>query len=219
MQKLMALVMAGGKGGRLEMKIEKPLIKIGGTPIIKKVIDACLGSNYIEKVFVAVSKNTPATERYLISLSLPKVAAIQTPGFGYHDDMKAAIRAIGSSSRFIVVAADIPSLTAEVIDKIALCFIESGKPALAVFAPKDLFESAGLKPTFAINVGGEDCVPCGINAVDGSRIDVEGYLEEEEMVLRDQRVCTNINTRTDLKAYRHGLVKNNGKKNKNCAII
>ena len=201
MEKLMAIVMAGGKGGRLEMNIEKPLLKIGGSPFVKKVVDACLGSSYIREVFVAVSKNTPATESYLISLSLPRVRTIQTPGFGYHDDMKAAIRAVGNKNRFIVIAADIPSLTSEIIDEVALRFIESGKPALAVFAPKDLFESAGLKPTFVVKVMGEDCVPCGINALDGSKVDDEGYLEEEEMVLRDQRVCANINTLTDFKVY------------------
>jgi GTP:adenosylcobinamide-phosphate guanylyltransferase len=204
MGKIMGLIMAGGRGGRLKMHVEKPMLKVNGIPLIKRAVDACLESRCIQKVYVAVSQNTLETAGYLTSLAIPSVEVIQTPGVGYHDDMKTAIRAIGTDNRFIVMAADIPSLKAGTIDKIAMRFIESGKPALAVFAPKGLFERVGLKPTTIIKVDGEECVPCGINAIDGSYIDEEGYLDEVAMVIRDPDVCMNINTRTDLRAYRKG---------------
>ena len=39
-----ALIMAGGKGTRMGTRTEKPLIELGGDPMIKRVIDALSAS-------------------------------------------------------------------------------------------------------------------------------------------------------------------------------
>lgn len=200
MRRLFALVMAGGKGGRLKLKIEKPMLEIDGVPMVKRVIDACLGSPYVERIFVAVSDNTPVTRSYVESMGLPRVTLIRTQGDGYHEDMKAAIVKAGGGD-FLVLSADIPFLSADMIDHVASSYFRSGKQALSVVVPRELLEKTGLKPTSITEIGGKEFVPCAVNIVDGSKVG-EDYLEEETLVIEDPRVCANINTCNDLDTVR-----------------
>jgi adenosylcobinamide-phosphate guanylyltransferase len=195
--------MAGGKGKRLGLDIEKPMLEVAGIPMVKRVIDACLGSDHIDQIHVAVSGNTPATEKYVDSLGLARVSSIRTPGLNYHEDMKQAIRNLGSlgSRQFLVVSADLPFLEPRIIDEVAIRYLASQKPALVVLAPLVLFMKMGLKPSWVMKVADEECVPCGINVVDGSRIG-EAQLEEEVLVIRDPRACANVNSPMDLEALR-----------------
>ena len=50
-----ALIMAGGKGTRMECDTEKPLIELFGIPMIQHVIDALSKSNGISDIIVATS--------------------------------------------------------------------------------------------------------------------------------------------------------------------
>lgn len=204
MQKLEALIMAGGKGERLGLKIEKPMLRIAGIPMVRRVIGACLESIHVDRVHVAVSKNTPATERYVNSLGLARVSSVRTPGLGYHEDMKHAVGGIGSGI-FLVVSADLPFLDARIVDEVALSYFRSQKPALAVLAPKSLFETLGLRPSWVMEVEEEECVPCGINVVDGSRIGGE-QMDEEVMIMRDPRACANVNSPVDLDALKRQII-------------
>ena len=60
-----ALVMAGGKGTRMDLDCEKPLIEVNSKPMISYVIEALINSEYIDNILVAVSPNTPLTSKYL----------------------------------------------------------------------------------------------------------------------------------------------------------
>jgi adenosylcobinamide-phosphate guanylyltransferase len=200
MMKLTALIMAGGRGERLGLKVEKPMLDIGGAPMIRKVIDACRGSIYIDEVMVAVSEYTPMTREYAERIGFCRV--VDTPGNGYHEDMHYMISRFRKGS-YLVIAADLPALTNETIDKIAEYYLSCEKPALAVMAPLSLFSTYGLKPTFTMKVEGNDCVPCGINAIKGSMID-QDYIDEKMLVIDDPSVCININTLNDFEALLEG---------------
>ncbi|MEM3151180.1 MAG: NTP transferase domain-containing protein [Candidatus Bathyarchaeia archaeon] len=58
---LTALIMAGGKGSRMKIKCEKPIIKIMNKPMIKWVIEAVKESKVTSRIIVATSKNTQKT--------------------------------------------------------------------------------------------------------------------------------------------------------------
>jgi NDP-sugar pyrophosphorylase family protein len=63
----MAVIMAGGRGQRLRPltdKVPKPLLRVGGTPIIERII-ASLASAGIEDVFLAVNYKAEAFEERL----------------------------------------------------------------------------------------------------------------------------------------------------------
>ena len=56
-----ALVMAGGKGTRMWLREEKPLLKVGRKPMIQHVLMALKDAEKISEIIVAVSKYTPPT--------------------------------------------------------------------------------------------------------------------------------------------------------------
>ncbi len=197
---LRALVMAGGRGSRLGMDLEKPLLKVRGVPMIMRVLSALEASPRVGEIHVAVSGNTPRTRDRLLSAGY---RVIETSGSGYHEDMRHSIRTLGGSI-FLVVSADLPALTPGMVDEVAAAYARAGKPSLTVVAPVGLFLEMGIRPTCTMVVSGEEVAPAGINVIDGSRIGDE-YIDEAFLVMRDPRVCININTADDLEAAEGSL--------------
>ena len=56
-----ALVMAGGKGTRMKLPVEKPLISVCGRPSIEYVLAALKTAKKIDRIFVATTDFTPKT--------------------------------------------------------------------------------------------------------------------------------------------------------------
>ncbi|HID47486.1 MAG TPA: adenosylcobinamide-phosphate guanylyltransferase [Methanococcaceae archaeon] len=111
-----ALLMAGGRGTRLKVKMEKPLLPILKKPMIDYTIHSLLNSK-IENIYIAVSHYTKKTKRYLLEHYRDRrVKIIDTPGRGYINDINYSMRYF--SEPFIVVPCDIPTLTSKVIDNI-----------------------------------------------------------------------------------------------------
>lgn len=194
--RLTGLVMAGGRGCRMNLRSEKPLLAVGGVPMIARVVGALRGSPSISRTCVAVSPHTPETRRYLSSLG--GIVMVDTPGVNYHEDMKFAVKALGGG-HFLVVSADLPLLSPRTVETVVSAYVREGKPSLVAAAPLRLFSELGLAPTYVIEVGGQGLVPCGINVIDGRVID-EPYLEESVCVVDDPSVCINVNTPSDLEA-------------------
>ncbi len=63
--KVPALVMAGGKGSRMGLPTEKPLLPFLGKPLIDWVADAIAQATKISEFYVITSSNTPKTEAAL----------------------------------------------------------------------------------------------------------------------------------------------------------
>ena len=80
-----ALIMAGGRGARMECATEKPLIELFGIPMIQHVIDALSKSKGVSDIIVATSPNTPKTSLYL---QKHDIKIFQTPGNGYVEDLQ-----------------------------------------------------------------------------------------------------------------------------------
>ena len=57
--------MAGGKGKRMNINIEKPLFKFFDKYLIDHVLDNLKGSKYLDKIVIAVSPHTPETKKYI----------------------------------------------------------------------------------------------------------------------------------------------------------
>jgi len=200
--RIIGLVMAGGKGTRVQSCIEKPLLPVDGVPMIKRVINALNQSLSVYKIFVAVSPQSPKTKEFL--LNLDHVLIIQTPGLGYHEDLKYAIKKIGEAS-FLVVSADLPLLSSKIVERIIAEFLERKKPSLTVMAPLTSFLKYNVSPTFVIEKDGKKLVPCGINLIDGGMID-ESYIEESIFIINDPLPFINVNTQEDLIIV-HNLLK------------
>jgi len=187
-----ALVMAGGKGTRMKLETEKPLVSIGNKPIIEYVLQAIKDSREIDRIIVAVSKHTPHTKNKVEDLS---VEVLDTPGEDYVSDTQYAIKKLGLET-VLVISADLPFVTSEIINKVIKKYERCGKPALAVMVPEKIPKKLGLKTDCALK-GKKTLVPTGINIIDGKRID-EGELEQETFIIEREELGVNINTIQDL---------------------
>jgi adenosylcobinamide-phosphate guanylyltransferase len=189
-----ALVMAGGKGTRMMLSEEKPLLKIGGKTIIEHVLAALENAEKVDSIAVAVSDYTPETAKLMAKFP---VTVIKTPGKEYVSDMGYAIKKLQLRT-VLAIAADLLLITSEVIDDIVERYEQCGKPALAVVVPMKTKEKLGLGGEYTFEVENRLVVPAGINVIDGRRIDEE-ELDQEIYVVDRKEVAVNINTVQELK--------------------
>jgi adenosylcobinamide-phosphate guanylyltransferase len=189
-----ALVMAGGKGTRMELSEEKPLLQVGGKPVIEHVLKALKNAKKVSSIVVAVSDYTPKTAKLL-----PKypVSVIKTPGKEYVSDMGYAVRTL-SLQTVLAIGADLPLIKSEVIDDIVEHYQRCGKPALSVVVSMETKAKLGLGGKYGFELNGKHVVPAGINMIDGRRID-EKELDEEIYVSDRKEVAVNINTVQELR--------------------
>jgi len=189
-----ALLMAGGEGTRLKTEEEKPLLEVGGKPMIEHVLNALKEARKVEETIVTVSKHTPKTATFARKHSLK---ALQTPGKGFCLDARYAIKKLKLGT-VLTICADLPLITSEFVDKVITHYEQCKKPALTVMAPLETCKKFGLSTDYVFKFEGKNLVPIGVNVVDGKRID-EKELEEEILVVNDERVAINVNTLEDLR--------------------
>jgi adenosylcobinamide-phosphate guanylyltransferase len=189
-----ALVMAGGKGTRMALSEEKPLLRIGGKPVIEHVLAALKNAKKVNSIVVAVSDYTPKTAKLMLQFP---VSVIKTPGKDYVSDMRYAVKSLNLQS-VLAIGADLPLITGEVVDAIVESYERCSKPALSVVVPMETKETLGLGGEYAFEVDNTRVVPAGINMIDGRRIDEE-ELDEEIYLLNRKEVAVNINTVQELR--------------------
>jgi len=189
-----ALVMAGGKGTRMKLREEKPLLYVCGKPMIERVLDALKSAEKVDEVVVAVSKRTPKTAKMMEKFS---VKVLETPGKDYVSDVQYAVKKLELGT-VMTVSADLPLVTGKVIDEVIERYEQCGKSTLTVAVPAEKRERLGLKVDYFFEVGGRRLVPAGINVIDGKNID-EKELEEETFVIDREEIAVNVNTPEDLK--------------------
>ena len=188
-----ALVMAGGKGSRMGLSEEKPLLQVGGKPVIAHVLMALKNAKKVGSIVVTVSDYTPKTAKLISKFP---VSVVHTPGKEFVFDMGYAVRALKLQT-VLAIGADFPLITAEVIDGIVNYYEQCGKPALTVAVPMETKAKLGLSGNYGFELNGKRVVPAGINVIDGLRID-EAELEEKTCVLDRKEVAVNINTVEEL---------------------
>lgn len=191
--KVTAIVMAGGKGRRIESSEEKPMLKVGGKPVIEHVLTSLLAAKRVESIVVAVSENTPKTASY--AKKFP-VRVLVTPGEGYIQDMQYAIKKLGLKTVLAVVS-DLPFITSNIVDDVLKRYSACGKPALTVVVPIETKAKFGVGVEYAFDADGRSVVPTGLNVIDGRLID-GGWMEQEVYILDKDEVAVNVNRPDDL---------------------
>jgi adenosylcobinamide-phosphate guanylyltransferase len=207
-----ALVMAGGMGKRLG-KDEKPLTHLNGKPLIHYVLDALLGSNSIERIFIATSPRVRRTNDWLIDFKKnhDRIVIIHTEGVGFVHDMIGAVEQAGIIGSVFIMMADLPLVTSGLIDRIIKKYIEVNTPALSVHMKLDVFTKLGLRPDTVFHKNEDFIVPCGINILDAGMISEEQ--EDYNFILEEEELALNVNAPGDLEVCEKYL-ESKGKKNK-----
>ncbi|MBL7118452.1 NTP transferase domain-containing protein [Candidatus Bathyarchaeota archaeon] len=196
--RITALLMAGGRGTRMSHHLEKPLIPICGKAMVERVLNAIQGSTRVGKILVVVSPNTPATAKRIGSKR--GIHTIEAPGEGYIQDMRYVIRS-RKLKTVLVISADLPLITPEIIDLVLEEYTRCSKPALMVAVRRDFYRQQGFLSNYDYSEKYGLIIPAGINVLDGTRIN-EGELKEEVLVLDRTEIAANINSREDLERAR-----------------
>ncbi|MCL1971036.1 MAG: NTP transferase domain-containing protein [Candidatus Bathyarchaeota archaeon] len=198
-----ALVMAGGRGSRMNSLVEKPLVDVCGRPVISYVLDALRCASKVDNVYVAVTERTPCTTRFVEDLRLP---CVLTPGRDYVSDMGFAAQVLGLG-RFLAIAADLPLVTGEVVDSIVSRYECCGKPALTVAVPFETKLRLGMSIEYSFKMGSKDVVPTGVNVIDGSKRYGDEWLDQDIYLLDKAELAVNVNTPQELQIAKSLLSK------------
>jgi adenosylcobinamide-phosphate guanylyltransferase len=203
---VVALVMAGGKGTRMKLTQEKPLIKVCGKPVIEYVLSALKDAKKIDSTIVATTNCTPKTTKLMKQLG---VQVIETPGKDYVSDMGYAVQTL-KLGVFLAIAADLPLVRSEMIDAVVERYEHCGKPALTVAVPLETKTKLGMSIEYSFKMDDKDVVPVGINVIDGHKRYGDEWLDQDIYVLNQEELAVNINTVQELQLAERML--SNGKK-------
>lgn len=184
--------MAGGKGTRLKMG-EKPLVRLLGRPLIDYVVSA-LEDSSADRIFVAATENVPMTKRWAEERGL---LVVNTPGVGFVADMVSGVLAAEILGPVLIIMADLPLITADLIDEIMETYEGRPEPALSTHTPLSLHARLGRRPDSLFNYKGQLIVPSGVNVLDGKRIKEEQ--EDYHLIMERLELAVNVNTAEDLR--------------------
>jgi adenosylcobinamide-phosphate guanylyltransferase len=187
--------MAGGKGKRMGLPVEKPLLPFLGKPLIDWVVEAVQSAKKVSELYVVTSENTPETEKRCLSKGWK---VLRTDAKGYHDDLKQATLEADLLGPVLTIPADLPAVTGEFLDKVVGAFEVCGKDFLAVFVPIRTREDLKLSVSSTDEYKGVWYAVSGVNIVNGARIQEDGKIETSAIITEDIEVLLNINTLKDL---------------------
>jgi adenosylcobinamide-phosphate guanylyltransferase len=193
--KVPALIMAGGKGKRMGLPVEKPLLPFLGKPLIDWVVEAVISAAKVSEFYVVTSENTPETEKRCRSKGWK---FLRTEAKGYHDDLKQVVHDAGLAGAVLTIPADLPAVTGRFLDKVVSAFEACGKDFLAVFVPIKAREDLGLSVSSTDEYKSVWYAVAGVNIVNGAKMQEEGKIETTAIITEETEVLLNINTLKDL---------------------
>ena len=187
---MIGLVMAGGRGSRMEFTSPEKLLLEYEKPVIFHVIDSLNDSHCFSKVFAATSSNSPDTKFELERIG---VETLDTQGNGYVNDLNFLLQKMDGF--VFVVSGDLPLLDEKIIQKLVEFNSESVWTSFLV--SKKFLNSLSLESNLLLKCDGVECVHTGISIVNADKIKNLNSVNEDYVILDDKRIAFNLNTKED----------------------
>lgn len=212
---IIGIIMAGGKGKRMNILIEKPLINLIDKPLIEHVLDNMKCSQYVEKIAIAVSPHTKKTKEYLEEKLFNNIDKkidsgnksnfdiIDTPGNGYLEDLSFLLSHFENESKdnvLVFINSDLPFIFFGIIDNVIEKYLKCDKESISVSVPISLLDNLGIKPSYVF----DGLIPSGLNIL----ISENKTQNEEKVIIPKIELALNINTIDDVELANY-LFKNN----------
>ncbi len=186
---MIGLVMAGGRGTRMDAKEEKLLLQYK-KPVVIHVIDALKDSNCFSKIIAATSGNSPNTQNLLQDNG---IEIIKTKGDGYVSDLNMALSYLQEPT--LVVSGDMPLLDGEIIRDLVANYDHGVWQSFLV--TKKFLDHANIISEFSVNHDNNECYYTGISIVDPKKISFMNAVKETYRIIDDKRLALNLNTKHD----------------------
>ena len=192
---MIGLVMAGGRGSRMEFPAPEKLLLEYKKPIIFHVIDSLNNSHCFSKVFAATSPNSPDTKYELEQIG---IEILDTQGNGYVNDLNFLLQKMDGF--VFVVSGDLPLLDEEIIQIMTEKF-NSKNVWTSFLVSKKFLNSLGLQSELSVHSAeGIECTYSGISIINVNKLGLEigkKPVKEYHIVLDDKRIAFNLNTKED----------------------
>ena len=193
---MIGLVMAGGKGSRMEFPAPEKLLLEYEKPVIFHVIDSLNDSHCFSKVFAATSPNSPDTKN---ELEQRGIEILDTQGNGYVNDLNFLLQKMDGF--VFVVSGDLPLLDEEIIQIMTEKF-NSKNVWTSFLVSKKFLNSLGLESELLVHSAkGIKCTYSGISIINVNKLglgsDISKPVKEYHIVLDDKRIAFNLNTKRD----------------------
>jgi len=169
------------------------MVTIFGRKLIEYVALA-LEESSVENIYVATTENVPLTRAWALDWNL---SVVDTPGMGFVPDMISAVKGAMVTDPIMIIMADLPLITSELIDTIIEVYEDRPEPALSTHTPLDLHSRLGRRPDSLFNYRGQLIVPSGINVLDGGEIEREQ--EDYHLIMERIELAVNVNEAEDLR--------------------
>jgi adenosylcobinamide-phosphate guanylyltransferase len=187
---MIGIVMAGGKGSRMNLDGEKLLLKYK-KPVVLHVIDALVNSKCFSKIFAITSSNSPKTKKLLEENN---VDLFNTPGNGYVEDLNLVLKSLNDF--VLITSADLPFLDEDIVkDIVNQC--NSENVWTTILTTKKFMESLHLSSNYWLNFDNQQCCYTGISLVNAKNISTLENISEKFIIIDDKRVAFNLNTKQD----------------------
>lgn len=186
---MIGLVMAGGKGTRMDAEEEKLLLQYK-KPVIIHVVNALKDSNCFSKIMAATSDNSPDTQKLLQNNG---IEIIKTKGDGYVSDLNMALSNLDEPT--LVVSGDLPLLDGQIIKELVTSYDDSVWQIFLV--TKKFLDATNLTLEFSVNHNNIECYYTGLSIVDPKRISSMDTVKESYRIIDDKRLALNLNTKRD----------------------
>ncbi len=188
---MIGLVMAGGKGSRMDGTTEKLLLKHKKS-LVLHVIDALNDSQCFSKVIAVTSPNSPKTKELLQNSD---IQVVDTTGVGYVEDLNQVLSSI--DDYVFVTSGDLPFLDGDVIKKI----VANYNPQYlwtSILVTKKFLKSLHISTKYTTIVDGQHCIYTGISMINAKQIKTLNPIKETYQIFDDKRIAFNLNTKQDL---------------------
>ena len=187
---MIGLVMAGGKGSRMDTSDEKLLLKYIH-PTILHVVFALQNSKCFSKIIAATSPHSPKTKEMLQNAG---IEIFDTPGEGFVVDLNSFLKTVNED--VFIVPGDLPLLDEDIVSTIVK---EKHSENLwtSYLVTKDFLTTLGLKSEYTTSFRNKECCFTGISLVNANEINSLDSVEEIYHILNDKRIAFNMNTMED----------------------
>jgi adenosylcobinamide-phosphate guanylyltransferase len=180
--------MCGGRASRMQASSEKPLLKVGGVPMVERVVSALAGSGRFGRIVAAVSPNAPRTTEFLKSKG---IESVETAGEGYAQDLSRLLLKL-KPEKVVVVPADVPLLDPQAVNDIVDAAKSRQELAVSIVLEKGFVENIGVKASVVF----DKYCHSGITVFDTAGVAGE-TVQERYVVMNRKEIALNVNTKEE----------------------
>lgn len=187
---MIGIVMAGGRGSRMDLSDEKLLLKYK-KPLILHVADALKDSNCFSKIIFVTSPNSPKTRQLLLENNFE---IVDSSGMGYVADLNTILN---SYKEFLfIISGDLPLIDGKIVQDMVK-FYDPKNICTTILVTKKFHESLGLSSSYNVVYKNQNCVYTGISMINPENISNLENIKESFVIVDDKRIGFNVNTKKD----------------------